>query len=47
MELVIVKHVVARVEECVILLRDRLKQLDPDLNKVTEKLVSEIQKREE
>ena len=37
----------ARVEECVILLRDRLKQLDPDLNKVTEKLVSEIQKREE
>ena len=37
----------ARVEECVILLRDRLKQLDPDLNKVTEKIVSEIQKREE
>ncbi len=37
----------ARIEECVILLRDRLKQLDPDLNKATEKLVSEIQKKEE
>ena len=37
----------ARIEECVILLRDRLKQLDPDLNKATERLVSEIQKDEE
>ncbi|MBQ7015615.1 MAG: 4Fe-4S binding protein [Firmicutes bacterium] len=37
----------ARIEECVILLRDRLKQLDPDLNKAAERLVSEIQKDEE
>ncbi len=37
----------ARIEECVILLRDRLKQLGPDLDKAAAKLVSDIQKKEE
>ncbi len=37
----------ANIEDCVILLRDRLKQLGPDLDKAAAKLVSDIQKKEE
>ncbi len=37
----------ANVEDCVILLRDRLKQLGPDLGKAAAQLVSDIQKKEE
>lgn len=36
----------AKIEDCIILLRDRLKQLGPEMDQIKEKLVSEIQQRE-
>ena len=36
----------AKIEDCIILLRDRLKQLGPEMDQIKEKLVKEIQTQE-